>query len=48
MRFLIDAQLPTVLCEWFEEWGFEAEHVAERLADRLPMAKLPPSPPPRP
>lgn len=31
MRFLIDAQLPPALCAWFEERGFAAEHVAERL-----------------
>jgi predicted nuclease of predicted toxin-antitoxin system len=31
MRFLIDAQLPPALCEWFGQRGSEAEHVSLRL-----------------
>ena len=29
MKFLIDAQLPPALCDWFRERGHEAIHVAE-------------------
>lgn len=36
MRFLIDAQLPPALCGWFEERGFAAEHVTERLGGQTP------------
>ncbi|HEX8223717.1 MAG TPA: DUF5615 family PIN-like protein [Allosphingosinicella sp.] len=40
MRFLIDAQLPPALCGWFEERGFEAEHVSERLGGQIPDADI--------
>jgi predicted nuclease of predicted toxin-antitoxin system len=40
MRFLIDAQLPPALCGWFEERGFEAEHVSERLGGQTPDARI--------
>jgi predicted nuclease of predicted toxin-antitoxin system len=36
MRFLIDAQLRPALCGWFEERGFEAEHVSQRLDGQTP------------
>lgn len=40
MRFLIDAQLPPVLCAWFRERGFEAEHVTERLGGQAPDVEI--------
>jgi predicted nuclease of predicted toxin-antitoxin system len=40
MRFLIDAQLPPVLCGWFRDHGFEAEHVTERLGGQTPDAEI--------
>lgn len=40
MRFLIDAQLPPALCEWFGEQGFEAEHVTQRLGGQTPDADI--------
>jgi predicted nuclease of predicted toxin-antitoxin system len=40
MRFLIDAQLPPALCGWFEERGFEAEHVSQRLGGQTPDVKI--------
>lgn len=40
MRFLIDAQLPPALCGWFEERGFEAEHVSQRLGGQTPDAEI--------
>lgn len=40
MRFLIDAQLPPALCRWFEERGFEAEHVRARLDGQTPDAEI--------
>lgn len=40
MRFLIDAQLPPALCGWFEERGFEAEHVSQRLGGQTPDADI--------
>jgi len=40
MRFLIDAQLPPALCGWFEERGFEAEHVSVRLGGQTPDAAV--------
>ena len=40
MRFLIDAQLPPALCGWFEERGFEAEHVCRRLDGQTPDAEI--------
>lgn len=40
MRFLVDAQLPPSLCDWFEGHGFEAEHVTTRLGGQTPDAKI--------
>lgn len=40
MRFPIDAQLPPALRGWFEERGFEAEHVSERLGCQTPDAEI--------
>lgn len=40
MRFLIDAQLPPALCGWFEERGFEAEHVSQRLGGQTSDAEI--------
>lgn len=40
MRFLIDAQLPPALCGWFEERGFEAEHVTRRLGGQTPDVQI--------
>jgi predicted nuclease of predicted toxin-antitoxin system len=40
MRFLVDAQLPPALCEWFEERGFEAEHVTAHLGGQTPDAEI--------
>ena len=40
MRFLIDAQLPPALCDWFKERGFEAEHVSRRLGGQTPDADI--------
>ena len=40
MRFLVDAQLPPVLCGWFEERGSEAEHVSRRLGGQTPDAEI--------
>ena len=36
MQFLIDAQLPPMLCSWFEEQGHKAEHVTETLGGQTP------------
>lgn len=40
MRFLIDAQLPPALCIWFNDRGFDAEHVSERLGGQTPDAEI--------
>ena len=40
MRFLIEAQLPPALCEWFGERGFEAEHVSKRLGGQTRDADI--------
>lgn len=40
MRFLIDAQLPPALCGWFEERGFEAEHVSQGLGGQTHDAEI--------
>ncbi|HZG07795.1 MAG TPA: DUF5615 family PIN-like protein [Allosphingosinicella sp.] len=40
MRFLIDAQLPPALCDWFGERGFEAEHVTQRLGGQAPDTQI--------
>lgn len=40
MRFLVDAQLPPALCDWFRERGFEAEHVSRRLGGQTPDAEI--------
>ena len=40
MRFLIDAQLPPALCGWFEERGFQAEHVTQRLGGQTSDADI--------
>lgn len=36
MHFLIDAQLPPMLCTWFEEQGHGAVHVADVLGGQTP------------
>jgi predicted nuclease of predicted toxin-antitoxin system len=36
MRFLIDAQLPPGLCDWFRERGFDAAHVRDELGGQAP------------
>lgn len=36
MRFLIDAQLPPGLCDWFRERGFDAAHVCDELGGQTP------------
>ena len=36
MRFLIDAQLPPALCDWFRERGHDAEHVRDALGGQTP------------
>lgn len=36
MRFLIDAQLPPMLCNWLEEQGHSARHVADVLGGQTP------------
>lgn len=36
IRFLVDAQLPPALCDWFEAKGYTAQHVAEMLGGRTP------------
>jgi predicted nuclease of predicted toxin-antitoxin system len=36
MKFLIDAQLPPMLCTWFDEQGHEAVHVANVLGGQTP------------
>lgn len=36
MRFLIDAQLPQALAQWFEERGHEAAHVRDVLGGQAP------------
>ena len=36
MHFLIDAQLPPMLCTWFHEQGHTAEHVSEVLGGQTP------------
>jgi predicted nuclease of predicted toxin-antitoxin system len=40
MRFLIDAQLPPALCDWFQQHGHEAEHVTARLGGQTPDAQI--------
>ena len=36
MRFLIDAQLPPALCDWFHERGHDAVHVRDALGGQTP------------
>ncbi|NIJ09031.1 putative nuclease of putative toxin-antitoxin system [Sphingomonas vulcanisoli] len=36
MRFLIDAQLPPALCDWFADKGYGAEHVSAALGGQTP------------
>lgn len=36
MRFLIDAQLPPRLCDWFRERHMVAAHVADELGGQTP------------
>lgn len=36
MRFLVDAQLPPALCDWFREQGYHAEHVHDVLGGQTP------------
>lgn len=40
MRFLIDAQLPPGLCNWFREQGSEAQHVAQELSGQTPDTQV--------
>ncbi len=43
MKFLIDAQLPPGLCNWFDARGYEAQHVTEigmSVASDIDIAKL--------
>ncbi len=40
IRFLVDAQLPPPLCEWFQEQGAAAEHVTEHLRGQTPDAEI--------
>ena len=40
MRFLIDAQLPPALCGWFEERGFAASHVIDKLGGQTPDSDI--------
>ncbi|MEE9330561.1 MAG: DUF5615 family PIN-like protein [Parvularculaceae bacterium] len=40
MRFLIDAQLPPKLKDWFTRYGFIVEHVAEVLSPDAPDSKV--------
>lgn len=36
MRFLIDAQLPPALCDWFFGLGHDAEHVRDVMGGQAP------------
>ncbi len=40
MHFIVDAQLPLLLCRWLKERGFDAEHVADMLGGRTPDATI--------
>lgn len=41
MRFLVDAQLPRRLCDWFRQEGYDAVHILDlELGNRTPDAEI--------